>query len=244
MGRLDEKVAIVTGAGSGIGYAITKAYITEGARVVAVDVGEDTRRLEQEFGASVHVIIADVSNEGAIAAMVAEAINHFERVDILVNNAGISGPIVRLHELTTESFTRTLGINLMGHFFTMKHLIPHFLEHGDGTIVNMASLSAYPPFTAGADYSASKAAVKRLTESVAYEYAEDGIRANAIAPGHIETPIYRGLEDHKALMAARIPLGRFGEPEEVARIAVVLASDDTSYVTGQTIVVDGGRTLS
>lgn len=244
MGRLDQKVAIVTGAGSGIGYAITKAYVAEGARVIAVDIGEESRRLEQEFGASVRVVIADVSKETSIAAMVAEAIDHFERVDILVNNAGISGPIVRLHELTTESFTRTFGINLMGQFFTMKHLIPHFLEHGGGTIVNMASLSAYPPFTAGADYSASKAAVKRLTECVAYEYAADGIRANAIAPGHIETPIYRGLEDHKAVMATRIPLGRFGEPEEVARIAVVLASEDTSYVTGQTIVVDGGRALS
>jgi NAD(P)-dependent dehydrogenase (short-subunit alcohol dehydrogenase family) len=123
-------------------------------------------------------------------------------------------------------------------------IIPHFLGQGGGCIVNMASLSSYPPFTAAADYSASKAAVKRLTESVAYEYAGDNIRANAVAPGHIETPIYRGLEDHKAKMAQRIPLGRFGEPEEVASVVLMLATDDTSYVTGQTIMVDGGHQLS
>jgi NAD(P)-dependent dehydrogenase (short-subunit alcohol dehydrogenase family) len=106
------------------------------------------------------------------------------------------------------------------------------------------TLSSYPPFTAAADYSASKAAVKRLTESVAYEYAGDNIRANAVAPGHIETPTYRGLEDRKAKMAQRIPLGRFGEPEEVASVVLMLATDDTSYVTGQTIMVDGGHQLS
>jgi NAD(P)-dependent dehydrogenase (short-subunit alcohol dehydrogenase family) len=131
-----------------------------------------------------------------------------------------------------------------GQFYTIKYVIPHFLGQGGGCIVNMASLSSYPPFTAAADYSASKAAVKRLTESVAYEYAGDNIRANAVAPGHIETPIYRGLEDRKAKMAQRIPLGRFGEPEEVASVVLMLATDDTSYVTGQTIMVDGGHQLS
>lgn len=244
MARLQDKVAIVTGAGSGIGYGITKRFVEEGVKVVAVDIGENSKRLEEEFGEAVHVVLADVSKESDIEAMVAESLEHFGKIDILVNNAGISGPIVRLHELTTEGFNRTIGINLMGQFFTMKHVIPHFLENGGGSIINMASISAFPPFTAAADYTASKAAIRRMTESAAYEYAEDNIRVNAIAPGHIDPSIYKGIEDHAAKMAQKVPMKRFGTPDEIATVAVVLATDDTSYVTGQTIAVDGGRLLA
>ena len=176
--------------------------------------------------------------------MIQKGIDHFGQIDILVNNAGVSMSIDRLHELETERFRKTIDINLMGQFFTSKHIIPHFLEKGKGNIINMASISAFPPFTAAADYTASKAAVKRLTESIAYEYGVDNIRANAIAPGHIDTPIYDGIEDHKAKMAEKIPVKRFGEPEEIAKVAVSLATDDFSYVTGQTITVDGGRLLN
>lgn len=244
MTKLAGKTAIVTGAGSGIGYAITEKYVAEGARVLAVDIGESSCRLEEELGDAVNVEIADVSDEDDVVRMVQSGIARFGRLDVLVNNAGVTGPVVRLHELSTEEFTRTIGINFFGQFFTMKHLIPHFLDHGSGVVVNMASISAFPPFTGAADYTTSKAAVKRMTESAAYEYAKDGIRVNAIAPGHIETPIYEGIEDHKELMAQRVPQDRFGQPEEVASVAVSLATDDMSYVTGQTIVVDGGRLLS
>lgn len=242
MSRLQDKIAIVTGAASGIGYGITKRFIDEGAKVVAADL--KVEELIRNFGDACLPVVTDVSNHADVAAMVAQGIAHFGRIDILVNNAGVSGPIVRTHELTEEGFARTIGINLMGQFFTIRNVIPNFLQHGNGVIINIASISAWPPFTAAADYCASKAAIRRLTESVAYEYAQDNIRVNAIAPGHIETPIYAGIEEHKAKMAERVPMHRFGTPEEIASVAVSLATDEMSYVTGHTIVVDGGRLLT
>lgn len=242
MSRLDGKVAIVTGAASGIGYGIVERFIAEGARVVGADLRVDG--LAEAFGEKVLPVVTDVSDPKAVADMIARGISHFGKVDILVNNAGISGPIMRTHEIAIEAFQKVMAVNLMSQFYAIRPLIPHFLDQGGGCIINMASLSSYPPFTASADYCASKAAVKRLTESVAYEYAADGIRVNAVAPGHIETPIYKGMEAHKARMAQRIPMGRFGDAAEVASVVLMLATDDTAYVTGQTLVVDGGRSLS
>jgi len=242
MSRLQGKIAIVTGAASGIGYAITKRFIDEGAKVIAADL--NVAKPNSAFGDACLPVVTDVSNPADVAAMVAQGIAHFGRIDILVNNAGVSGPIMRTHELTEEGFARTICINLMRQFYTIRNVIPNFLKNGGGAIINIASISAYPPFTAAADYCASKAAIRRLTESVAYEYAQDNIRVNAIAPGHIETPIYAGIEEHKARMAERIPMRRFGGPEEVASVAVSLATDEMSYVTGHTIVVDGGRLLA
>lgn len=245
MTKLNGKVAIVTGAASGIGYAITKRFIAEGAKVVVADIGEDDGKLAKEFGDSVFLVATDVSNEKDVEELVRKSLKQFGTVNILVNNAGVSGPIIRTHELSTEGFKRTIDINLMGQFYTMKNVIPHFLENGNGCIINVGSISGYPPFTAAADYSASKAAVRRLTESAAYEYAADGIRVNSIAPGHIETPIYDGIEEHKTKMAEKVPMKRFGQVEEIASVAVMLASEEiSSYITGHTIVVDGGRTLA
>lgn len=242
MSRLQDKIAIVTGAASGIGYGITKRFVEEGARVVAADL--KIEGLARDFGDACLPVVTDVSSHADVAAMVAKGISHFGRIDILVNNAGVSGPIVRTHELTEEGFARTIGINLLGQFYTIRNVIPDFLRNGGGVIINIASISAYPPFTAAADYCASKAAIRRLTESVAYEYAQDNIRVNAIAPGHIETPIYAGIEEHKARMAERIPMRRFGSPEEIASIAVALATDEMSYVAGHTVIADGGRMLT
>lgn len=244
MGKLDNKVALVTGAASGIGYGVTKVFTQEGAKVIASDINDNVENLVNDFGDAVLPVKSDVSDEESVKSMIQQGIDHFGQIDILVNNAGVSMSIDRLHELETERFRKTIDINLMGQFFTSKHIIPHFLEKGKGNIINMASISAFPPFTAAADYTASKAAVKRLTESIAYEYGVDNIRANAIAPGHIDTPIYDGIEDHKTKMAEKIPVKRFGEPEEIAKVAVSLATDDFSYVTGQTITVDGGRLLN
>lgn len=244
MERLKGKVAVVTGAGSGIGYAITKLYIEEGAKVIASDISESIERLTEEFGENVLPVVANSGIQNDVASMLNKGIEHFGRIDIVVNNAGISGPIIKTHELTEERFKKTLDVNLLGPFYAIKNIVPHFLENGKGCIINIASISTFPTFTAAADYTSSKAGVKRLTESAAYEYAENNIRVNAIAPGHIETPIYDGIEDHKAKMAEKIPLKRFGQPEEIATVAVNLATDDFSYVTGQTIVVDGGRLMS
>lgn len=242
MGQLAGKVAIVTGAASGIGNAIARRFLEEGAKVVAVDLRIDG--LEEALGENAFAVATDVSDDGAVAAMVAAGVDRFGRIDVLVNNAGIVGKIVRLHEITTEQFTRVMNVNVMSQFYAMRAIIPHFLAQGGGCIVNMASLSSYPPYTAPADYCASKAAVKRLTESAAYEYAEDNIRVNAVAPGIIETPIYKDMDEHKAKMVERIAVKRMGQPDEVASVVVMLAIDQTAYVTGQTIVVDGGRSLT
>lgn len=243
MGRLEGQIAIVTGAGSGIGYSIAETFVAEGAKVLASDVSDDVERIAEQLGDAVHVTKTDVSDEEQVASMVEACVNRFGGLSTLVNNAGVSYPIARLHELSTERFRKTLDIDLMGPYLGMKYAIPHLIDRGGGCIISMASISAFPPFTAAADYTSAKAAVKRLTESAAYEYAQDGIRVNAIAPGHIETPIYEEFADHKVQMAAKVPMGRFGEPAEIAKIAVVLATDDTSYITGQTITVDGGRLL-
>ncbi len=243
MGTLEGKCAIVTGAGSGIGAAIARRFVDDGARVVAVDIG-DQSELVAELGDKLVPLRADVGDESAVAEMVQASIEEVGRVDVLVNNAGIAGPFVRTHELTTEAFHRTLAVNLLGPFYAIRSIVPHFLEHGGGAIVNVTSISAFPPSTSSADYAASKAALTRLTESVAYEYAADGIRVNSVAPGHIDTPIYAGMEDHKAPMAEKVPMRRFGRPGEVAAVVAMLASDEGSYVQGATIVIDGGRLLN
>lgn len=132
----------------------------------------------------------------------------------------------------------------MSQFYGIKHIVPHFLENGSGIIVNTASIGAFPKFTAEPAYCVSKAAVKRLTESAAFDYAMDNIRVNAIAPGMIETPIYEGLDDHKKFLEQGIPMKKFGLPKDIANMAVFLASEDSAYVTGQTYVVDGAYLLS
>jgi NAD(P)-dependent dehydrogenase (short-subunit alcohol dehydrogenase family) len=244
MSRLNEKVAVVTGAASGIGYAITKTYIEEGAKVVATDVSENIHRLTEEFGNSVLPMIGDVSNENDVVTVIHKGIEHFGKIDILVNNAGIGlSPFVKVHELPTEDFKKILDVNILGQFYAIKYIIPHFLKNGGGCIINLSSLSAYSKYTTSAAYCVSKAAVNRLTESAAYDYAQNNIRVNAIAPGFIDTPIYNDIEEFKNQIASSIAVKRLGKSEEIASVAVFLATDDSSYVTGQTIKVDGGFLL-
>jgi NAD(P)-dependent dehydrogenase (short-subunit alcohol dehydrogenase family) len=206
MGRLEGKVAIVTGAGSGLGYAMTKRFIEEGAKVIAADLNDSVHNLKQEFGEKVFTSVTNVSVENDVKSMIDSGIKEFGKINILVNNAGISGPQVKTHEITGEQFEQTLRVNLMGPFYGIRNIVPHFLENGGGVILNTASIGAFPKYVSAAAYSASKAAVKKLTEVVAYDYGEDNIRVNAIAPGSIETPIYKGLGDLKAKLEAQMLL--------------------------------------
>ncbi len=233
MARLENKVAVVTGAGSGLGYSITKRFIEEGAKVVAVDLNE-----------SVHTTLANVSKEDDVKSMIEAGIKAFDKIDILINNAGIGGPQKKLHEVSSEEFQQTLDVNLLGPFYGIKHIVPHFIENGGGSVVNTASLAAYSKYLSAAPYSVTKAGVKKITEIAAYEYANDNVRINAVAPGSIATPIFDDLPDLKAELETKMLTGRLGEPEEIANVVLFLASDEASFVNGQTYIADGGQILT
>lgn len=261
-GRLSGKIAFVTGAGSigpgwGNGKAAAVLFAREGASIVACDRDEaaaaETADLVRAEGAEVLAVQGDVTDDEQVAAMVGEAARRFGRVDILHNNVGtleLGGPV----EASLESWRRVMDVNVTSMFLTCKHVLPLMVAQGGGAIVNVSSIVAVtsvgPHYVS---YSASKAAVNQLTRSVAIQYAPHGIRANAIMPGLMRTPMVemtlgKGLsrEAIDAMLQRRnaaCPSGRMGDAWDVAKAALFLASDDASYVTGQLLAVDGGMTL-
>lgn len=244
---LQGKVGIVTGGCSGIGYAIVKAFLEEGAKVVVADLNEKGDEIVKEMGYSedcLRFIRTDVSKEEDVKAMVDFTINAFDKIDIAVACAGVpgSGTVV---DQTLEEWHKILSVDLDGVFLTGKYVINHMLEKGiHGSIINLSSIGGLIGFPHDVTYSSAKAAVINFTRSAAVKVAENGIRVNAIAPGYIHTPILDAIPNKKDLEAAvnLHPLKRFGEPSEVADTAVFLASDKSSFITGVTIPVDGGYT--
>jgi NAD(P)-dependent dehydrogenase (short-subunit alcohol dehydrogenase family) len=255
MGRLDGKVAVITGGASGIGEATVRLFAAEGARVVIADVQDErARRLAAELGSPAVAVHADVRDERHVQAAVGEATGQWGRLDCIFNNAGAGGVTGGVEAISAAGFDDTMALLVRGVLFGMKHAAPVMRQQGSGSIVSTASIAGLRGGWGPHVYSAAKAAVIQLTRSIALELARDGIRVNCICPGAIATPIFgtslglppeeaeQGASLVKGALAAVHPIGRTGLPADIAQAALWLAGDESTFVTGQAIVVDGGIT--
>jgi 3alpha(or 20beta)-hydroxysteroid dehydrogenase len=245
MARLAGKVAVITGAAQGMGEAHARGFVAEGAKVIMTDLNADAgTRIAQQLGPNAHFVKHDVSSEAGWAEVVAEAQRRYGNVTVLVNNAGIVGPPKATHELTLGEFSMVCGVNQTGVFLGMKHCVPSMLRAGGGSIVNISSISGIVIAfgTPNLAYAASKFAVRGLTKFAALEYAAHGIRVNSIHPGYILTPMAEATLDEEAMKAAcaAVPLKRMAKPSEVTELAIFLASDSSSFITGAEHIIDGG----
>jgi len=249
--RLKGKVAIITGSASGMGQAAAELFAYEGACVVvtdiATDAGEETARRIRDAGNRAIFVEANVAREDDVKNMVGAAIDAYGHIDVLYNNAGImpsdDGSVT---DITETTWDRILDVNLKSAFLCSKYTIPHMVKQHKGSIINVASFVSFMGCTVPQDaYTVSKGGMLSLTKSFAVQYGKDGIRCNAICPGPIETPLLRMLwtsEEERNKRLNRIPLGRFGELNDIAYMALYLASDESSWTTGSWLIVDGGIT--
>jgi NAD(P)-dependent dehydrogenase (short-subunit alcohol dehydrogenase family) len=251
MGRLDGKVAVITGAGGGMGREAAIVFTSEGARVCVADV--DLAAAEETAGTCAGEAFAqsaDVADEGAVVAMYAAAKERFGGIDILYNNAGISpADDAGILETSADAWQRVQDVNTKGVFLCCKHGIPHLLERGGGSVINVASFAAIiGAATSQISYTASKGAVLSMSRELAVQFARENIRVNALCPGTVDTPLLRGIWGEDLAAAQRrlvhIPVGRLAQPREIVNAALFLASDESSYVNGSTFVVDGGVTAA
>ena len=250
MGRMDGKVALISGGARGMGATEASMFAAEGASVVIGDIldaeGEATAAGIRAGGGQCHYHHLDVTSEGDWNDAVAAAVDRFGKLDVLVNNAGIGSNSFQIHEEPVELWDRTIDVNLKGVFLGTRAAIPAMKEAGGGSIINISSQLGIVavPYN-GAAYQTAKGGVRILTKAAALQYAADGIRVNSVHPGPIATEMTRAGRDNPErleIMLARIPMGRYGEPEEVAHAVVYLASDESAFVTGSEVVVDGGWT--
>jgi NAD(P)-dependent dehydrogenase (short-subunit alcohol dehydrogenase family) len=242
---LANKVAVITGAGSGMGRAIAEMFAREGAKVVCADISGKQQEVAAGIGAAALSVHADVSKEDDVKNMIAAAEKSFGRLDILVNNAGFGGGMAPLHEQTAESWDRVHSVNIRGVFFCMKYGVISMLKSGGGAIVNIGSASGVVGWKHHSIYGAAKAGVHQLTKTAALDYADNNIRVNAIAPGTFWTGLVKQSEQFAEPPAdifrlPGIPMDRWGLAREIAAAALFLASDEASYVTGTILPVDGG----
>jgi 3alpha(or 20beta)-hydroxysteroid dehydrogenase len=247
MGRLDGKVALVTGGARGQGEAEVRLFVQEGAKVVFGDVLDDQgKALAEELGDAAHYLHHDVRREDDWATAVAEAESRFGKLDVLVNNAGVLSMGVLTHETSLDDYMRVIEINQIGVFLGLRTAIPAMLRNGRGSIVNISSSNGMAGYGGTIAYTASKFAVRGMTKNAALEYGSAGIRVNSVHPGGVDTPMTRPddlggfTEEDQAAAYAMVAIPRVGQPPEVANLVLFLASDESSYCTGAEYLVDGG----
>ncbi len=250
--RVENKVAIVTGAGSGIGEASAIRLAEEGAKVICADINaaaaQATAQKIRETGGTAREATIDISDFQQCDAVVADAIKEFGTVDILVNNAGVNLPGV-FHEVSNETIDRTFSVNIKGAMYLTRAVLPAMLKQGSGSIVNMSSVNGLVSEPFLSVYSASKGAIVMFTRGIALDYAKTGVRCNAICPGWVDTPINHahakmlgGLDHVYKTIDSFQPIGRPGTPREIANLVLFLASDESSFMTGSIVSADGGMT--
>jgi NAD(P)-dependent dehydrogenase (short-subunit alcohol dehydrogenase family) len=242
---MQGKTAIITGGGSGFGRETALKLAERGANICIVDIseeqGNETVKLCKEKGVEAIFVAADVSNVEDVKRYVSETVERFGKIDMFFNNAGISGSGVRTFECSDEEFESIVNVNLKGAFYGLKYVANEMLKTGGGSIVNTASLGGVVGIPTLGAYSATKHAIIGLTKTIAGEYGRENIRINAIAPGTNETPMVKAFpQEAIQAMAEAVPMGRLGQPHEVANVVAFLLSDDASYIHGAVISIDGG----